>query len=363
MTKTFFYLSFIFLLLSCEGKKTEGEFDRSLLKGGPSITGKVGDILVVCEDYVWKSDAKKNLDSTLTRFIMPYFPDVATFELVHRTPIQFTHGFRRYRNLMFLTIDKNYKGKKASIKYEKDLYAYNQMTVTVIANNMQQLEQACKYGMEEVHAVFDEIEWQRLIETYDDQNGQVTTEIVRKLKEKFKITISLPENSQIISEKDDFFSIAFPSAFRPTEYKKSGGKIEPGMIYSGVMFYTSPYIDSTDLTTECLLTIRDSTLKKYVPSDVAGMYMGTQYVKFVYPEGTADKNMDGSITGTEIRGMYMFKGLPKHSVGGAFWSFSFYHPKLKMVLNISGFVEAPPTTSWTHFIRELEAVWKSVKIA
>ena len=63
-----------------------------------------------------------------------------------------------------------------------------------------------------------------------------------------------------------------------------------------------------------------------------------------------------------MRGMFHFVGKKMHTTGGAFWAFHFVHPRSKKIICISGYVDAPSTTSWTHFLRELQAVWKSVKI-
>ena len=51
---------------------------------GLNVTGKVGEILVVCDDAIWQAPLTNELDTALTQFIMPYWPDVPTFELVHR---------------------------------------------------------------------------------------------------------------------------------------------------------------------------------------------------------------------------------------------------------------------------------------
>ena len=59
---------------------------------GVSSTGRVGEILVVCDEAIWNSEIKDVLDSNLTQWILPYFPDVATFELIHRAPSNFTKG-------------------------------------------------------------------------------------------------------------------------------------------------------------------------------------------------------------------------------------------------------------------------------
>ena len=37
---------------------------------GLNVTGKVGEILVVCDDSIWASPVKAELDTALTQFIM-----------------------------------------------------------------------------------------------------------------------------------------------------------------------------------------------------------------------------------------------------------------------------------------------------
>ena len=105
------------------------DYISSRLKdGGILVTGKVGEILVVCEQDIWDSEIKKLLDSNLTQFIMPYYPDVATFELLHKTPDHFEKGSKRYRNTLFLTLDPSFKTSKLDVnpdvwlwKNEKDV--------------------------------------------------------------------------------------------------------------------------------------------------------------------------------------------------------------------------------------------------
>ncbi|MDB3907395.1 DUF4837 family protein [Crocinitomicaceae bacterium] len=107
-------LLFLFLSTSCDNYKTQ--------QGFSTVTGKVGEILVVAENGVWESDLKECLDSNLTQWIMPYFPDVATFELIHKTPAHFEKGVKRYRNILFLKIDPKFKGKKGRIVKHKDVW-------------------------------------------------------------------------------------------------------------------------------------------------------------------------------------------------------------------------------------------------
>ena len=82
---------------------------------GLNVTGKVGEILVVCDDSIWASPVKAELDTALTQFIMPYFPDVPTFELVHRSMKSFDGAIKRHRNVLFLNLDNSFKGSKSKI--------------------------------------------------------------------------------------------------------------------------------------------------------------------------------------------------------------------------------------------------------
>jgi hypothetical protein len=91
------------------------------------------------------------------------------------------------------------------------------------------------------------------------------------------------------------------------------------------------------------------------------MYMGTQYTKLVYPEGNEMTNEKGTISGYEMRGMFVFTGKPIHATGGAFWAYHFVNKKTKKLVCVSGYVDAPSTTSWTHPLREIQAILKSVE--
>ena len=123
---------FVCLLSSCDYLEERFNDDGIL------VTGKVGEILVVCDESIWDSEIKNSLDSNLTRFIMPYFPDVPTFQLLHKTPDHFERGSKRYRNTLFLKINPNHKGN-ATIEKKYHVWAQDQLVVEITAKNHQQL--------------------------------------------------------------------------------------------------------------------------------------------------------------------------------------------------------------------------------
>lgn len=337
---------------SCES------FKSSSAESGLHVTGNVGEILVVCEPGIWNSDIKTVLDTTLTQWIMPYMPDVATFQLIHKTPVHFTQGVRRYRNTLFLNIDPAYTGKDGSIVKKKDVWAIGQLVIEVTAKDFDQLMETCKRGMKEVHKEFDEISWRRIMDNFE-RNERSTAR--RQVRENFGIDIALPTGAVAVTRRNNFYRIEFLASSRPIEFVGTGTQ-DVGSILSGIMIYQYDFLDSSQFDFDRLLKARDTMLKYNVPHEIEGLYMGTQYNQFVYPEGNLAYSADGTVKGFDMRGMFVFTGIPKHSTGGAFWAFHFVNEKTKKLVCISGYVDAPPTTSWTHPLREVEAVLRSVRI-
>ncbi len=338
--------------VSCESSH------NSRVSTGMSVTGKVGEILVVCEQGIWDSQIQQSLDSGLVQWILPYLPDVPTFQLTHRTPKHFTQGVKRFRNTLFLNIDPSYNGEHGKIEKREDVWAKDQLVVDIIAKDYNQLLETCNKGLSKVHDEFDEISWKRLMHNFARNKNE---HIRSKIRENFGIDMVLPSNSKIVSKRKNFYRIEFPPASRPIEFVGSGTQ-DVGAIYSGLMVYQYDYKDSSQFELKNLLAARDTMLKYNVPHEIEGMYMGTQYNQFVFPEQNSVKSHNGKLSGVEMRGMFMFTGLPKHGTGGAFWAFHFIQPSTKKLVCVSGYVDAPPTTSWTHPLREVQAILRSVEL-
>jgi len=325
---------------------------------GLSVTGKVGEILIVCDQGVWNSEIKNYLDTGLTHWIMPYFPDVATFQLVHKTPAHFTQGVKRYRNTLFINIDPTHKGEHGSIAKRNNVWAIGQLVVDITGKDYNQVLETCRLGLPEVHDEFDTKEWSRIQASFGrNKNKKLRNEV----KQNFGIDLVLPSSSKRVSLRKNFCRIEFPAASRPIEFVGTGTE-DVGAIFSGILIYQYDYTDSSQFQFDALLAARDTMLKYNVPHEIEGMYMGTQYNEFVYPEWNTSTTASGNLNGIEMRGMFMFKGVPKYSTGGAFWAYHFKNNVTNKMVCVSGYVDAPTTTSWTHPLREVQAILKSIEI-
>lgn len=326
---------------------------------GPTVAGEVGQLLVVCDDALWKSELKSYLDSNMTQFILPYFPDVPTFLMIHKTPEHFERGVKRYRSILFVKLDSSFKESKAKVEVRKDVWAIDQLVIDLIARDTDQLLAFCKSnGLQLAHEEFEDMEWRRIMHLYaEDANPSVDADLATN----FGIRLALPKDARLVNKRKNFFRIDFPMGAKPIEFTNAGSQ-EKGVVFSGVMVYQYDYRDSSQLELENLLMARDTMLKYNAPYQVPGMYMGTQYAPLVYPEGTTSVNFDGTVKGFEMRGMFTFVGRPLHAPGGAFWAFHFKHPKRNKLICVSGFLDAPSTASWIHELRCIQAVLKSVEL-
>ena len=342
------FLYFSFLFYSCGTYEDEGI----------RVTGKFSEILIVCDKDVWSDvEIRNHLDTAFTRFIMPYFPDVQTFNLKHRTHENFDGLIKRHRNVVIINKNKSTKNG-VQLKELKDVWAREQKAFEIEFSDKKNLIKFLKSNSaKNVHDQFDLKEWQREIKKNRKKGNSF---ILNKLKENFRISIDLPEGAGIVTTRKNFFRIEFPPSTRPIDFMNVK-KRDIGLIMEGVLVYQYDFIDSSQFELESLLKARDTMLRYNVPHEIDGLYIGTQYDPFVYPESSQTYNYSRKIKGIEIRGMFAFVGKPIQTMGGAFWAFHFLHPKTNKIICISGYLDAPSTTSWSHFMRELQAVWKSVE--
>jgi hypothetical protein len=332
--------------------------DRTHIDGEVLTTGPVGDINVVCDNNLWTEEIIEMLDTTISPLITPYFPEVSTFKLLQKTPQHFENGNKQLRNLLFITVDENFKEDKASIIVSLEKFATNQTLVRVVAGSLSQLKDAIATRFKlEVFPYFDNDEWKRL----QNSNSKINNKDINiELSKNFGIELDVPQGSKLVTSRANFYRVEFP-----VEAKGMDTQGERGIniiSQSGVLIYQYPVLGDSSMTMKSLLMARDTMIRYNVPHEIDGMYMATQYARIVAPEMYDFINYTGSISGKEIRGMFKFIDEQKEPyTGGAFWEFHFLHPSRKTVVCISGYLDAPSNTSWIFQLRRLQAVIKSVR--
>ena len=126
MRKLCLYVPILLLLFSVSCKKEK----QPLL---PKVTGKLGEVILVIDQYVWDSEIGIFLNNLLTK---PFeaLPQVEpSYDPVRIASSAFTNIFKSHRNIIITKISS--RNKKPRILVQRDIWAKPQIVVNIIGPN------------------------------------------------------------------------------------------------------------------------------------------------------------------------------------------------------------------------------------
>jgi len=318
------------MLLIAGGCK-EGKKGENLL---PNPLGTAGDILVVLETGGGEVDTLWSTIQTVLAAEYPYLPQPEpTFTLVKMPPKLFT-GVRGYRNILILKIDKAvFPASKMLLRY--DVWASPQLVVTVVGPSPAEIAAYILKERERIVAIFEQAERDRQMVIYNRLPDQ---KIQLLLKQKFGISLSLPNGYKINRKADDFVWLSYETPFTSL----------------GIMVYTYPYKSDSTFTKNYLIAKRNAYTQKYIPGPSKGSYMITGH--FYEPAVTPTMFKDRYFA--ILRGLWEVKN---DYMGGPFISFTTLDEKNNRVITVEGYVYAPKDEK-RNYLRQVESVLYSFKL-
>lgn len=364
----FVFLSFL-LLLSCGESDSNNDLPQrekiamdqeGVIHGGSTAqyVGSAGELIVIAENTVLTPELYTFLDTTFGAYLLPYYPPQQKFEIKHISPDKFKSGSRRIRNLLMIELDENIEAGKPNMVIKKDYFARTQLLTEIRAHSMNDLVELLHKEIEDLVQRYETQEWKREFYRHKKDNNQA---VKKQLSKQFGISLELPKQARFESNKPSFAKIMFPDRSRQMEMQGSEqySASKANFIQSGIMVWTVPFSDSSQLTPDYLMRARDTILKYNALHEFPGVYMGTQDHPAILP--IHQRLKINEVEGYEFRGLYKFTGRLEPS-GGKFWSFHFLHPNRKVITAISGYLDAPPTMNPAFDLRKIQAVLYSLKI-
>jgi hypothetical protein len=367
MKNLLFVLLSIILIIGCEDnkvskrKKTSTKIAKSGVYQGNSTqqyTGSAGELIVVSDNTIFTEEVYYALDSVFGDFIRPYYPAQKYFEVKPMDFDRYQKIGKRLRNLMILDIQDTIQKGEPLIIIKKDFHARTQILTEVLAHDMDDLLFALKTQLSEAFDIYNQQEWYREYIRHKEDNNKM---VRQQLAEQFGITLDFPNQVRYETVKPSFARISLPDRSRQMDLKADGGysSSKANFIQSGIMIWTFPFKDSSQLEPDNLMRIRDTVLKYNAKHEISGVYMGTQDHPAALPVHKRIKI--GDVEGYEFKGLFKFTGRFEPS-GGKFWSFHFKHPTEEKVVAISAYLDAPPTMNAAMDLRRLQAIIYSLKI-
>lgn len=321
-------------------------------------TGSAGELVVVSDNTVFTETVYHAIDSIFGDYIRPYYPAQKHFETIHMDFNRYQKIGKRIRNLLILDIQDTIPKGVPLIIIKKEFHARTQLLTEILAHDMDDLVDALLTKTSEAFSIYTQQEWYREYIRHKEDNNKI---VRKRLAEQFGITLDFPNHIRYESVKPNFARISLPDRSRQMDLSADGGysSAKANFIQSGIMIWTIPFKDSSQLDPDYLMRIRDTVLKYNARHEIQGVYMGTQDHPAVIPVSKRIKI--GEIEGFEFRGLYKFTGRFEPS-GGKFWSFHFKHPQLQKIVAISAYLDAPPTMNSAMDLRRLQAILYSLKI-
>ncbi|MBR3550634.1 MAG: DUF4837 family protein [Bacteroidales bacterium] len=321
----FAVLLMLLSLVSCHQKS-----GTSGIKVDNFSTGKAGEMILAIDTGYWSKAAMKEIYAVIQQPQPAINQIEPMFDVIRCSNADYKASFMRHRNIVQFDYNPDYAGNTFEI--QRDPVTKPQIHVKIRGNNQDScLALFLAHQDEIVQAMYDN-DIARLQNAHRKLNNPV---IEKKIKEKFGVSMTVPEGYFVGREEDDFLWLCF----RTPKNDRF------------VMIYTSPRYE---LTTENIVAERDRITKAYIQGAVAGAYPLVANIEGFPLRQNLQLRYHSVV---ELRGLWE---TVRDKMGGPFYSFTQIAPDSVSCITIDGFVYAPQEEK-RDYLREVEAVVKSVQ--
>lgn len=315
---------------------------RKNLESKPTAFGKINEIVVVADDYLWNS----RVGDSLRYYYSSAFPILPQpepiFDLRHITPdrLEKEPSFRHLRTYVVLGDISDVNSPTVKMMYRdlgeekmrrakedptftsvvgRDKWAYGQSIVFQFAPSEAKLVDALITN-------FPKIE--NLIRKADQEKMEASTfaggddaSIQNKIKETIGVKIRIPKGYKTILSDSNLIWIRFEV---------------PGKANNNILLRRLTYTSKSQFSKDYIKAVRDSIGRQHVSSTAPNSYMRVNDVDLpmlVYP-----KKWNDQYYSMEARGIWE---MHNDFMGGAFLSYLVHNPKNNDLYFMDGFVYAP----------------------
>ena len=327
MKKISYFAVIIVLLTAVSCRQKSGS---SGIKVDNFSTGKAGEMILAIDTNYWSKAAVKAIYEVIQQPQPAINQIEPMFDVIQCSNAYYKASFMRHRNIVQFDNNPDYAGNTFEIA--RNPITSPQVLIKIRGNQQDScLALFLAHKDEIVKAMYDN-DIARLQNAHRKLNNPV---IEKKIKEKFGLSMTIPDGYFVGREEEDFLWLCF----RTPKNDRF------------VMLYKSPRYE---LTKENIVAERDRITKAYIQGAVAGAYPLVANIEG-YP--MAQNIQIRYHNGVELRGLWE---TVRDKMGGPFYSFTQISPDSTSCITVDGFVYAPQEQK-RDYLREVEAVVKSIQ--
>lgn len=353
-------------LFSCQNESNDTTTTNATVKpkkGGvsgslPKANGTTGKILVSIDNSLWNGEIETIFNEKFSDTAQgPYIHYEPVFEYQQEDPSTINRIRKKNRNFLRIILETGKAYEETEVIVKKDYKAQGQLYIIFRDSDQQRLTDFLSKELPTYIALFNIEEDERLVAKYN-LNRNISFD--NTAKEKFGVSISIPQAAKFIANKD---SIIYALDKRVDEKTKNNPKTgaKGGTYWSqkGIMIWESPNENESSFSPITVLSLRDSVLKANVKGTVVDSYMATEFAASHKPK-IQFTDLNGNKT-MIIEGLWKHDGNVAASGGGPFIQYSIVHPTRKTIVHISTHVFAPRFNK-REYIRQIRAMLNTITL-
>ena len=315
------------VMFACSGTGSQGT-------GLMSSSGRSAEVLVVCDDNLWKGTLGDSLHVILMQGVFGLPQEEPMFTLSHVAEDYLREAYKKHRNIVYFTIDQTVD--KAKVIVNHNTWAQPQMVIRINAKNEQQAIETLSKHRETIINFLLSSEFKRFQRA---QKGRQNFHLSSEIERLFNISMVFPEGFIFALKKDNFVWL----------------RKDTKDWTQNIIIYTENYTDTNQLRNEYIVRLRDVHTQKYIFGTVDSSYVKieqkhvptlSQYVDFEQ--------------GYAIRTVGLWE-MVRDFMGGPFVNMTVLDTKNNRIITIDGFLYAPADNK-RDLLRQLEAILLSVEI-
>ena len=305
--------------------------DHVLYDTKPGATGRAYDVMVIMPDSLWNGPAGDTLKSILTENPMILNQAEPLYTVYQADAGKITNLLYRHRNIVLFQVGRH---EQPSMTIEYDVYSKPQAVVRITGPSSQVVTDYMDVHRFALQEIFDMAERDR---TAKAVTQFVDTDIRKKVRDEFGVSINIPRGYTIRSEHPDFIWISY----------------ETPVISQGVVIYKYPLSGRSDFTVPSLVERRNEFMS-LIPGWNKGSYMQTAEIFTPMLSLTSINNrMWLKLTGLwDLNGGFM---------GGPFTSYSTANTTTNEMVTVDLYVYSPKHPK-RNYVKYLEGIMHTSRI-
>jgi hypothetical protein len=293
----------------------------------PSISGKAGEVAVVCSKVEWEGEPGTTLRALLSNEV-PYLPQVEPMYDLFNVPEQaFTKLFRVHRNIIVFATDKKYTD--CTFTVFNDVWATPQTVINIQAPDGAAAAKMVAEKGEKILATLEKAERSRVISNIKAFENHDLGKTVGKI---FGGSPVFPNGYTLKKATDNFVWVSYETTYTN----------------QSILMWKYPYQGEASLTPEALAAKRNEITREHIPCTMENSYMILN--PDIFPGSSTFDYQKRSIV--EMRGLWEAYN---DFMGGPFVSHTFLSRDGSEIITADAFVYAPKYDK-RNYLRQVEAM-------